>query len=383
MARTRRSFRVCVSVSGSVVRVSLVSPYALSVFGGVQEQVLAMSRELSRRGIHVQVIAPDGDDHAVYDTPARVERFGRIVSVPANGSRAPLTLSATASREAAHQVRDFNPQVVHFHEPFAPRVGWATLRAHRFAAVGTFHRSGAGPALSLTAPLLRRWARHLDVSVAVSEQAAVTATASCALSPSVLFNGFETQRFVEFAREPQPTTTVVVVGRLEERKGVAVAVAAVRGHNARGEEPWHLVVIGDGPERASLEASVGADEHVTFLGAVDDVEKRRWYRRADVVVAPATHGESFGLILLEAMASETSVVASDIPGYRDAAGTHAVLFDAGQSVSLERAIASALSRDDQSLVRAREYAQHWSMSRLVDDYLTQYQRAREHFTALG
>jgi phosphatidylinositol alpha-mannosyltransferase len=372
-----------VSPWSDISRVSIVSPYALSVFGGVQEQVLSMSREMSRRGLQVQVIAPDERDHGSYDTPARIERVGRLLSIPANGSRAPLTLSSRASHEAFARVAAFDPHVVHFHEPFAPRVGWRTLRAHRAPAVATFHRSGEGLAVSVAAPLLRRWARYLDVSAAVSEQAAATALKYCGLSPKVLFNGFETERFVEFAREPQPLTTVVVVGRLEARKGVATAVAAVQAHNERREVPWRLVVIGDGPERASLVAGAGADDHVQFLGSVSDAEKRRWYRRADVLVAPATHGESFGLILLEAMASETPVVASDIPGYRDAAGSHAVLFEPGQSAALEHAIATALrSHDDQSLTRARSYAENWSMRRLVEDYLALYQQARQQFAAL-
>jgi phosphatidylinositol alpha-mannosyltransferase len=200
----------------------------------------------------------------------------------------------------------------------------------------------------------------------------------------VLFNGFETGRFVEFAREPQDATTLVVVGRLEARKGVATAIAALRLHNDRQERPWQLVVIGDGPQRASLVQAAGVDDAVRFLGSVSDEEKRRWYRRADVVIAPATHGESFGLILLEAMASETRVVASGIPGYRDAAGTHAVLFDAGHSNDLERAIDVALaSRDGSTLAAAREYAENWSMRRLVDDYLAVYQEARNQFAALG
>ena len=364
-------------------RVSIVSPYALSVFGGVQEQVLSMSRELSRRGVQVQVIAPNLRDHDTYDTPATVERFGHLISVAANGSRAPLTLSTRASSQDLERVTSFNPHVVHFHEPFAPLIGWRSLWAHRAPAVATFHRSGQGPAVSLASPMLRRWARYLDVSAAVSPQAATTATSSCGVTPTVLFNGFETDRFVEFRREPQPEITVVVVGRLESRKGVAVAIAAVQAHNARHEVPWRLVVIGDGPERASLSAAAGADEDVVFLGSLSDSDKRRWYRRADVLVAPATHGESFGLILLEAMASETPVVASDIPGYRDAAGAHAEFFEPGHSAALEHAIATALnSRSAGDIAAAREHAQHWSMRRLVDDYLSLYLSAREHFAAL-
>ena len=364
-------------------RVTLISPYALSVFGGVQEQVLSMSRELARRGIDVQIVAPDGSDVSDYDTPARLERLGSLVSVRANGSRAPLTLSAQASREASSRVSDFAPDVVHFHEPFAPRVGWCTLRRHRAAAVGTFHRSGDGPAVSVAAPLLRRWSRHLDVSAAVSAQAAQTAERASGVRPTVLFNGFETDRFVRFAREPQDLRTAVVVGRLESRKGVATAIEALRSHHRRGGEPWQLVVIGNGPDRAALTSLAGADPAVRFLGAISDEEKRRWYRRADVVVAPALHGESFGLILLEAMASETRVVASDIPGYRDAAGSHAVLFRPGDSTDLERALDEAFATTDAAtLTRAREFAEHWSMRRLVDDYMGLYQEARQHFAAL-
>lgn len=363
--------------SDRIGRVSLISPYALSVFGGVQEQVVAMSRELSRRGIEVQVVAPDRSDESRVDTPAQLVRLGPLVSVRANGSRAPLTLSSRASREAFDRVSAFGPDVVHFHEPFAPRLGWRTLRAHRVAAVATFHRSGAGPALSFGSPLLRRWARHLDVCAAVSAQAAHTATSFYGVSPVTLFNGFETERFTEFDREVQSMVTVVVVGRLEERKGVATAIAAVRQRNERATSPWRLVVVGDGPERANLARLAEGDRAVEFIGSVSDEEKRRWYRRADVVVAPATHGESFGLILLEAMAARTRVVASDIPGYRDAARTHAVFFPPSDPGALGRAIDQALaSRDDATLEGARRYAEEWSMRRLTDDYLDLYRRAR-------
>ena len=372
------------SVLRPLSRVTLVSPYALSVFGGVQEQVLAMSRELSRRGLVVQVVAPDARDHVAYESPATFARFGTMVRLPANGSRAPLTLSGRAARAAARAVADFGPDVVHFHEPFAPRVGYVIRRHHHYPAVATFHRSGEGPAVRLAAPLLRRWARDLDRVAAVSTQAATTARASCGRDCDVLFNGFEMERFVEFPREVATTTTLVVVGRLEARKGVATAVAAVLHHNATETVPWRLVVVGDGPARPTLEHAAQGDRLIEFVGAVSDEEKRRWLRRADVVVAPATHGESFGLVLLEAMASETRVVASDIAGYRDAAGVHAVWFTPHDALDLERAVVEALRRRDPEILRrARDHAQHWSMSRLVDEYLTMYDDARRHFLALG
>lgn len=361
-------------------RVALIVPYALSVYGGVQEQALAMSRELSRRGSEVLIVAPDEKDTATYDTPARLERFGRVVRVPANGSRAPLALSPRAARRAARSVSHFRPDVVHFHEPFAPMIGWDVLREHRAPAVATFHRSGAGPALRYTAPLLRRLARHVDVAVTVSQAAAITIAGATGLQTQVLFNGFETERFVTSERRLGPGTVIVALGRLDERKGTQYVVRAVRHHNERHEERWRLVILGEGPERSALERLSRGDPFVEFLGAVTDAQKRDWLRRANVVVAAATHGESFGLVLLEAMASEVPVVASDIDGYRQAAGEYAVLFTPGDHRALEVAISQALARaTPTSTAAARRHAQDWSMTALMDAYGEIYERARQRY----
>jgi phosphatidylinositol alpha-mannosyltransferase len=387
-------------------RVVLVSPYALSVFGGVQEQVLAMSRVLSGRGHDVLVVAPDGADDARYDTPAKVVRLGSRLSIPANGSRAPLTLSLVASRRARDVVSAFRPDVVHFHEPFAPVLGWATLFAHEFPSVATFHRSGDGPAMTYGAPVIRALARRLEVSVAVSAAAATTTEKVTGVASDVLFNGFETERFVARARERSVETVLFYVGRLENLMGVATLIEATREHNARslgrdGDEagtvydrrkipppertarsanPWRLVIAGDGPDRSRLEALAAHDPRVVFLGRISDAQKRSWLRRVHALVAPSTHGESFGLVLLEGMASETLVVASDINGYREAAGGHATLFHPGDARSLESAIETALRNDSVAATKAaRDYAQDWSMSKLVDEYETRYELARQRF----
>jgi phosphatidylinositol alpha-mannosyltransferase len=364
------------------VRVALVSPYALSVFGGAQEQVLSMSRELSRRGHDVLVVAPDASDSTVYDTPAQVLRFGPLLKLPANGSRAPLTLSPWAARSTARAVAAFRPDVVHFHEPFAPLLGWSALRAHRAPAVATFHRSGEGPATTLTKPLLRSLARGLDEVAAVSQAAATTMGAACGRSPVVLFNGFEMDRFVATPRERTDETLLVTVGRFEERKGVAHAINAVRAHNAKGADRWRLVVLGDGPQRRTLDLLAARDDMIVLAGAPSDEEKRAWLRKANVLLAPALHGESFGLILLEGMASETMVVASDITGYREAAGGHAVLVAPGDDTALEGGIARALANETpERIAAARSYAQGWSMTTLMDRYLELYAQAGQHFAA--
>ena len=364
------------------MRVALISPYSLRAFGGVQEQTLAMSRELARRGHEVLVVAPDVNDRTTYDTPAVVSRFGHVSMIRANGSRAPLTLSLLATRRAWFATTQFRPDVIHFHEPFAPVIGWGVLRVHRAPAVGTFHRSGNGPALRFTRPLLRAFVTDLDVSVAVSESAASTIHDACGLNPEILFNGFEMERFVESARERTEETVLVTLGRLEERKGTQHAIRAVRAHNARGERQWRLVVVGEGPERARLESLAGHDNRIVFVGAVDDETKRAWLRRANAFVAPALRGESFGMVLLEAMASETTVVASNISGYREAASGFAHLFEPGDALDLERAITHALeSETAESIARARAHAQRLSMGSLMDAYEDLYERARVHFRA--
>jgi phosphatidylinositol alpha-mannosyltransferase len=364
----------------SVRRIALVSPYALSVFGGVQEQVLAMSRVLSARGDDVLVVVPDAHDENKYDTPANVVRLGLRVSLPANGSRAPLTLSPLASQRARDAISGFQPDVVHFHEPFAPLLGWAGLWAHKFPTLGTFHRSGGGPALTYGAPIIRALARRLNVSVAVSPAAAATIERATGVASDVLFNGFETERFVTFARERSVEVVLFYIGRLEDRKGVATLIEATREHNARATNPWRLVIAGDGPDRARLEALAAHDPRVVFLGRVSDAQKRSWLRRVHALVAPSTHGESFGLVLLEGMASETLVVASDINGYREAAGGHATLFHPGDARSLEVAIETALrDESEERTAVARAYAENWSMSKLVNEYETRYELARQRF----
>ncbi|HTT59897.1 MAG TPA: glycosyltransferase family 4 protein [Acidimicrobiales bacterium] len=361
-------------------RVALVSPYALSVYGGVQEQVLAMSRVLSARNHDVLILAPDASDLTHYDTPADVERLGRMVSVPANGSRAPLTLSPGASFRARRALESFAPDVVHYHEPFAPLLSWVSLRAHAYASVGTFHRAGSGPALRFGAPVIRSLAKGLDVAVAVSDAAAATIASVTGSECEVLFNGFETERFVTSPRERSVEVVLLFVGRLDLRKGVATVIEATREHNSRGGRPWRLVIAGDGPDRPRLEALAAHDGRVVFLGRVTDAQKRSWLRRVHVLVAPSTHGESFGLVLLEAMASETLVVASDIHGYREAAGGHANLFHPGDARALEQAIELALAEEsEQRIQSARAYAEDWSMTKLVEEYETRYERARERF----
>ncbi|HEV2427727.1 MAG TPA: glycosyltransferase family 4 protein, partial [Acidimicrobiales bacterium] len=280
-----------------------------------------------------------------------------------------------AAGAARREVAAFDPDVVHLHEPFAPVLSYRVLRVHAVPTVATFHRAGGGPAVSLFAPWLKRAARRLDAAAAVSHAAADTARAY-GVSATVLFNGFETERFLEFPRERHEGVTVLFVGRLEPRKGAGVALDAMLGH---GRPDWRLVVAGDGPERAALERRAAGDARVTFLGAVSDADKRRWLRRADVAVAPSVGGESFGLVVLEAMASGTPVVASDIDGYREAAGDAGVLVAPGDASALAHGVAEALLHREPLAAAGLDHAATWSMRSLVDRYESLYASAGDAF----
>ncbi len=357
-------------------RVTLLSPYALSVPGGAQEQVLAMSRELARRQMDVQVIAADSSDHTHYDTPATVERFGRRLAIPANGSRAPVTLSLRAAVAAREAIARFSPDVVHLHEPFAPVLAYAQLRRHDRACVATFHRAGGGPAYDLTRPLLRRLAHGIDVAASVSASAAQTVRDNVGVITEELFNGLDTVRFREFDRIVTTAPTMLFVGRLEERKGVRTVVEAAR-LAATTHPEWRFQLAGDGPLREEIVLATRDLKNVELLGALSDVEKRRRLRSCDVALATSTSGESFGLVVLEPMAAETAVVVADNEGYVGAAGGHGELFSRGDASSLISAIERALHTSAPQLAAARAHAESWSIAALMDRYEKLYERARE------
>ncbi|MCX6508309.1 MAG: glycosyltransferase family 4 protein [Actinobacteria bacterium] len=340
----------------------------------MQEQVLGMSRELMSRGIETLVVSPEGGA-PTSETPARLVRLGGCVSIPANGSKAPITLSPVAAQRARRAIENFDAEVIFFHEPFAPLVGYGALLGTSSAIrVGTFHRSGGGPAYRFTKPLLRQVIRRLDALVAVSDRAAVTLRNATGVEAEVLFSGFEMNRFAP--RERPSVPTILFVGRFETRKGAHVVIEAVKSWREVGGPEVHLIMAGDGPDGANLRRLADGDSAISFVGAISDAEKRHLLGESAVVVAASLFGESFGMTLLEGMASGAAVVASDIDGYREAAGGFATLFEPNDPTDLRRAISTALAQTDTQRHEARRHAEGWSMQALVDHYLRIYDRCQ-------
>ena len=312
---------------------------------------------------------------------------GRSTSLPANGSVAPVALSPRSARRALEALRARDVDVVHVHEPFAPGLPYALLTARDVPPmVGTFHRSGASILYSALAPLARPLARRLTIRCAVSEAAAATASSALGGQFEVLYNGIEVDR--PDGIEPWPTRgpTVLFLGRHEERKGLSVLLEAwptvVAAHAADGSAPV-LWVAGDGPATESLRARYPGSATVEWLGVVGESEKDRRLVAADVLAAPSLAGESFGLVLLEAMAARTVVVASDIDGYRQAAGGRAVLVAPGDPDALAGALTGVLDGRLACAATGRagwleagaERAAGWSMASLAGRYADLYSRA--------
>ncbi len=374
------------------LRVALVCPYSLSRPGGVQGQVTGLSRVLSERGHPVTVFAPVDD---VADVPDGVELVvtGRSVPVPSNGSRAPVSLSPRAVAHGVKVVRRGRFDLVHVHEPFAPGLSYGLLAAPGIPPlVATFHRSGASVFYSLLGPLAKLAARRFAVRCAVSEAARQTAAEAIGGDYQVLFNGVEIDRFRHADPWPKDGPTILFLGRHEERKGLRVLLEAGRtlhgggigaggGTGVAGPVLW---IAGDGPETEALQRRFPESPDVRWLGVLTEDEKARRLAAADVLCAPSLGGESFGMVLLEAMAANTPVVASDIDGYRDVVGGDAVLVPPGDARALAGALESILAVGDRGsgagagdprparVAAASARAEQWSMNRLAQRYETLY-----------
>lgn len=334
------------------MRVALVSPYDLAVPGGVQSHVAHLATALRARGDEVVVLGPGSDD---------APPLGRSLRVPFNGSVAPVVPSPRALRRLRGQVTDAGPDVVHVHEPVVPWAGLAALRADCAPVVGTFHAwSDSTRAYRLARPYARRILAGLAAPLAVSEAAAGYHAAALGVPASrfqVVPNGVDVARFVDADPLPEIAdadhAALLFVGRLEPRKGLEPLIRAFTLLKTRRPD-LRLYVVGDGPERDRcqqlLPARLRAD--VVFLGRVGDAELPRFFASCDLYVSPALGGESFGIVLLEAMAAGRPLVASDLPGYRSVArdGQQGRLVPPGEPRALADAIDTLL--DNPSLRRA-------------------------------
>jgi phosphatidylinositol alpha-mannosyltransferase len=302
------------------MRVALVAPYDLSVAGGVNNQIRAQACALRRLGHDVRIFGPASG--AVGDGEVAL---GRTIKVTLGGTVSGLGVDPRAWSAVQRLLRDpFD--VVHVHEPFTPLVPWLVTLGSRAPLVGTFHvhREEGHRLYGATSWMLRPLARRLRARIAVSDAARRTVEPHFPGRYDIVPNGIDVRRF-QVARPrplfmPEDRRWVLYVGRLEPRKGVDVLVYAMNRVQKRAPEAA-LLVVGNGPERQRLEGLARATGiSVVFAGAVPDDELAACLQAADLVCSPALGGESFGIVLLEAMASGKPIVASRIEGYAELIG---------------------------------------------------------------
>ena len=356
------------------MKIGIVCPYSLSVPGGVQGQVLGLARSLRAKGHEAQILAPtDGPPPAPWVTP-----LGPSLLNPTNGSVAPMATDPPAQLRTIRAMWDGDYDVIHVHEPLCPGPSVTSLVMRTAPMVGTFHAAGSQPAYRYLSRLARSLARRLDVLVAVSEDAKALAEEAVPGDWRILFNGVELDRFdVEPWPREDDRPVVLFVGRHEERKGLAVLLEAVD----RLPADVRVWVAGDGPETPALRSRHGHDARIEWLGRIPDLERNQRMAAADVFCAPSLGGESFGVILLEAMAAGAPVVSSDISGYARVAGpleglpAAGLLTPTGDPVALARAVTRVLEDPDLATELRRSgtaRADHFSMDRLADAYLDLY-----------
>lgn len=355
------------------MRIAQVSPYSLSVPGGVQAQVLGLAAALRDLGHEARVLGPsDGPPPDPMVTP-----LGASVPMAVNGSVSPIAPDPACALRTIHALRNEGFDVLHLHEPLVPGPTMTALLTSDVPMLGTFHAAGTSTGYRYGSWLTRRLVKRLRVRVAVSDDALVTAQGALGGHYEVLYNGIDIDRFATAPLARKDGPTIFFVGRHEPRKGLAVLLDALDDLPSEVQ----LWIAGDGPQTAALRSRTAHDERVHWLGRISDAEKMSRLRAADVLCAPSVEGESFGVVLLEAMAAGTPVVASDLDGYRNVAQAagDAVLCPVDDARALARALVSVLEDDDLAASLRRngaERAEQFSMHRLAEDYVALYERCQ-------
>jgi phosphatidylinositol alpha-mannosyltransferase len=344
------------------MKIGIVSQSYYPRYGGVTEHVHALAHELRRRGHEVTIITSFFRRGEKGFTDG-VLRIGWNILVPFNRAFVDFAIGLSLKRRLRHAFRQLDLDIVHVHCPTAPTLPIMAIQVSDRPTVGTFHSTGGRTALQdLFRPLVVGAMQRLDGRIAVSDTARATAELYHPGPYDVIPNGVDIERFhplvkpFEQWRDPS-RTNILFVGRLDPRKGVQDLIAAMPEVVERTDGRARLLVVGDSYLRPQIMAGVPwvVREHVHFLGHVPSADLPRWYATGDIFCSPATGNESFGIVLVEAMAAGRAVVCSDIPGYRTVVTPNrdAAVFPPGDVPALARAL-SRLVEDPERRGRLAE-----------------------------
>ncbi len=336
------------------MNIGLVSPYDYAYPGGVNTHISNLAMNMAAMGHRVKILAPCSDRSALPRTTPIIQ-LGRTVPYPSNGSISRLTLSFWLMHKIRGILEEENFDILHFHEPLCPSLPWMVLRYSRSVNIATFHafyRRSAN--YRVFNPLLRQFHRKLDGMIAVSEPARNFISRYFPGEYRVIPHGVDMERFgtkpsyVEQFHDGR--LNILFVSRLEKRKGARYLLRAYR--KAKHDcPPSRLILVGPGDKQRKMYQRWVKEvnlEDVVFTGHVPYVDLPRYYHTADIFSIPAVGQESFGIVLLEAMAARKPILATDIDGYANVVtnGVEGILVKPRD----ERALADALT----SLANDRE-----------------------------
>jgi phosphatidylinositol alpha-mannosyltransferase len=361
------------------MKIGLVTPYVYPVPGGVNQHVRYLYENLRLRGHDVRILT---SSHGLQRaSEGDVIRIGKGFSMPANGSVGTITVSPRFLSQVREVLDREQFDLLHFHEPFVPFLSLVVLGLSDSVNVATFHAFGGfSPAYQIGSRLMRPSVGRIHGRIAVSAAARHFVERFFPGDYKIIPNGVDVARFqraVPIARWQDGTKNILFVGRFEARKGVLDLLKAYRILRKTGCQ-CRLLVVGGGPQekearRYLMTRKLGG---VQFLGRVGDEERDALFKTADVYCSPATGHESFGIVLLEAMAAGTAIVCSDIHGYKGVVrrDREALLVPPGKPKLIAGALAQLLGDDVRREAMARsglERAQEFSWERVtakVEDY---------------
>ena len=376
------------------MRIALVSPYSWTYPGGVTRHIEALAQQYIAQGHDVRVLSPYDPADTVATVmhrgarpqqlaqPEYLTSLGRTVGFKANGAVSNLSFNPGGMTRLARELRGGGYDVVHVHEPVAPLVGWVTAQDWGIPTVGTFHSYSTKwlPNQLGNAFGARQVLNHLHVRIAVSEAAAWTGRRWFGGRYRVIPNGVHLdqaaldQALIDHdSRRLDHPLRILFIGQAVERKGLPLLLRAFEA--LREHIPTELTVIG--PSQEELAPLIMDCRDVRVLGKVDDAAKHAELQRADVLAAPSLGGESFGMVLTEAFATGTTVVASDIAGYRDVVtdGVDGVLVPAADAAALALELRELYHEPERRLALAHAAAdtvQHFAWQRVAERVMESY-----------
>ena len=379
-------------------RIALVSPYSWNFQGGVNRHVEALAEQFMARGEHVRVLAPwDPPDaltrrlHSsvpeVREQPDWLVPLGRTIGIGSNGAVSNIVPFPDGLVRMRRELKSGNYDIVHVHEPPAPLVSWDASTFRGAPVVGTFHAYSTKPMPNRIATLMgaRRIFNQLSARIAVSEAAALTGRRWFGGDYTIVPNGVDVEAAHTGPKPPSEEMRLLFVGRAEERKGLPVLLAAFQA--LVEVVPARLTVIGAEPDEVSRGiADPDVLDHIEVRGKVSDEQLWAALAEADVLVAPSLAGESFGMVLIEAMASGTPPVASAIAGYSDVVtnGVDGVLVPPADPQALGEELLALWHEPERRTAMGeagRESAQRYAWSRVADEVSEVYERAAQPITA--